>query len=214
MNNNLMRKIIYRFINEIILKKLSKIKFLRIWLNKSSLNPHSLIKQKIVKNYAKKFSLNILIETGTCGGDMLYATRKTFKELYSIELSEFLHKFAKRRLAKYKHIHLFQGNSGELLKKILPSIKQPCLFWLDAHYSGGYTKKGDIETPIMQELKTIFAHPIENHVLLIDDAYLFTGEKDYPKLDEVKKFISNKRNDMTLSVKFDIIRIHKKISRS
>lgn len=211
MNNILMHKVFYRKFNELIIRKIVNNKFLRSLLNRSSLNPISLIKQRTVKRYAKQFSLNTLIETGTCGGNMLYATRKIFKKLYSIELSELLYKYAKKRLAKYKHISLYQGNSSEVLPKLLTNIRQPCLFWLDAHYSGGLTARGDQETPIMKELVTIFNHPIDKHVVLIDDAYLFTGEKDYPRLEEVKKFISTKRNDLTLSVKFDIIRIHKKI---
>ena len=211
MKNILMHTVFYRKFNELIIRKIVNIKFLRRWLNRSSINPISLIKQRTVKRYAKQFSLNTLIETGTCGGEMLLATRKIFKEIHSIELSEFLYKFAKKRLAKYKHISLYQGNSSEVLPKLLTNIKQPCLFWLDAHYSGGLTTRGDQETPIMKELVAIFNHPIDKHVVLIDDAYLFTGEKDYPKLEEVKKFISTKRKDLTLSVKFDIIRIHKKI---
>ena len=213
MKNSLMQKIFYRIVNDIIMKQIGKIKFLRNWLNRSSLNPHSLVKQRIVKIYAKKFSLNTFIETGTCGGDMLYATRKVFKKIYSIELSEVLHKLAKKRLARYKHISLYQGDSSDVLSKLLTNIKQPCLFWLDAHYSGGITTRGDIETPIIQELRAIFNHPIDKHVVLIDDAYLFTGEKDYPKLEEVKKFVLSKSNDLTLNVKFDVIRIHKKHSR-
>jgi len=211
MKNILMHTVFYRKFNELIIRKIVNIKFLRRWLNRSSINPISLIKQRTVKRYAKQFSLNTLIETGTCGGEMLLATRKIFKEIHSIELSEFLYKFTKKRLAKYKHISLYQGNSSEVLPKLLTNIKQPCLFWLDAHYSGGLTTRGDQETPIMKELVAIFNHPIDKHVVLIDDAYLFTGEKDYPKLEEVKKFISTKRKDLTLSVKFDIIRIHKKI---
>ena len=211
MKNILMHTVFYRKFNELIIRKIVNLKFLRRWLNRSSLNPISLIKQRTVKRYAKQFSLNTLIETGTCGGEMLYATRKIFKEIHSIELSEFLYKFAKKRLAKYKHISLYQGNSSEVLPKLLINIRQPCLFWLDAHYSGGLTTRGDQETPIMKELVAIFNHPIDKHVVLIDDAYLFTGEKDYPKLEEVKKFISTKRNDLTLSIKSDIIRIHKKI---
>lgn len=211
MKNILNQNIFYRKFNELIITKIVKIKVLRSWLNRSNLNPITLVKQRTVKRYAKQFSLKTLVETGTCGGDMLIATRKIFKNIHSIELSEVLYKYAKRRLAKYKHISLYQGNSSEVLPKLLTNLRQPCLFWLDAHYSGGYTTRGDKETPIMKELVAIFNHSNDKHVVLIDDAYLFTGEKDYPKLEEVKKFITSKSNDLTLSVKFDIIRIHKKI---
>jgi len=197
-------------LNNIVYRKISRIPSIRRWLNASMLNPHSYLKQKVVKKYAKRFSMDYLIETGTCGGDMLYATRKTFKKLYSIELAEIFYKLAKKRLSKYKHISLYHGDSVEVLPKILENIKKPCLFWLDAHYSGGYSAKGNLDTPIMQELRIIFDKSKFNHVFLIDDAKLFLGKNDYPTLKELKDFIISVRSDFTLMVKYDIIRIHKK----
>ena len=210
MKNILMHTLFYRKFNELIIRKIVNIKFLRNWLNRSSLNPLSIIKQRTVKRYAKQFSLNTLIETGTCGGDMLYATRKTFKKIHSIELSKILYKYAKKRLAKYKHISLYQGNSSEVLPKLLTNIRQHCLFWLDAHYSGGNSAKGELLTPIMLELNTIFRNSPFNHVLLIDDAKLFVGKNDYPTLKELNDYILSLCNDFILTVKYDIIRIHKK----
>jgi hypothetical protein len=42
---------------------------------------------------------------------------------------------------------------------------------------------------------------------LIDDARLFTGEDDYPTLDEVRNYLSNRKPDYRFELDLDIIRI-------
>jgi hypothetical protein len=169
----------------------------------------SRVKQKIVKTYAKQFNLNILIETGTYLGDMVGSTQKFFNEIYSIELSNSLYERAKKRFSKLPHIHIVHGDSGKVLPNLLSSIQQHCLFWLDAHYSGGITAKGNCETSIIKELQCILNHPILDHVILIDDARFFIGQNGYPSLDELRELISKKRRDWIVQVKWDIIRIHR-----
>ncbi len=87
----------------------------------------------------------------------------------------------------FKHIHIHHGDSGKVLRDILSLISEPCLFWLDAHHSGGITAKGELTTPVIEELKTILAHPICGHVVLIDGADSFGGDRDYPGLDEIRE---------------------------
>jgi hypothetical protein len=95
------------------------------------------------------------------------------------------------------------------LPKILSNIDSPCLFWLDAHYSGENTSKTDLQTPIIRELRSILNHPNKNHIILIDDAHEFTGKNDYPTIPELKE-IMNQYEEKILIVKENVIRIHKK----
>lgn len=166
-------------------------------------------KQMVLAEYAERFSPAIFIETGTYRGDMVDAMLNQFKEIFSIELSHILFEKAKKKFSGYSHVHIMCGQSGELLPEILRNVMQPCIFWLDAHWSGGSTAKGELETPIIQELKCILNHRnAENHVLLIDDARCFTGENDYPTLHVLKNFIRKIYPDWIFEVKDDIIRIH------
>lgn len=183
--------------------------FLRKKLKIPILAPHKYLKQYTVKKYAKQFSLDILIETGTADGEMVNATKNIFSKIYSIELDEFLYRFTKKRFSKDNHISLYQGDSSKVLPEILSNVKKPCIFWLDAHYSGGITAKGSIETPIMNELNSILDTEL-NHVILIDDAILFTGKNNYPTIKEVKELFMKKNSNWILEVSNDIIRIHKK----
>jgi hypothetical protein len=168
---------------------------------------------RTIKEYAHKFSSEIFIETDTYLGDMVEAVRDTFRRIISIEIDPWLAERARKRFSRYPHISILQGDSGQLLPNLLTKVTEPCLFWLDAHYSGGITTKGDMETPIVQELQCILRHPAE-HVVLIDDARNFVGQNDYPTLEAVQSLVNEIRPGWTLEVKDDIIRIHRTLEKS
>jgi len=166
-------------------------------------------KHQVVIDYIKKHSADVFIETGTYKGKMVYAVMPYVKEIYSIELDQGYRERAQNKFAGYPNIHILNGQSGQVLPTILNNINKPCLFWLDAHYSGGSTAKAEIETPIMQEMQCILNHPkAEEHIILIDDARCFTGENDYPTIGSLKQFIRNIHSDWFFEVKDDIIRIY------
>ena len=186
-------------------------KKIRRWVkNEKSSSPPQPYKHKIIKLYAKNYSINIFIETGTYLGRTVKAVKKSFEEIYSIELNKALYLKAKQKFIKYEHINVIMGDSSEKLPKILSKIDNPCLFWLDAHYSGENTSKTNVETPISKELQCILNHPNKNHVILIDDAHKFTGKNDYPTIDELKEIISQ-YEEKVLKIKENIIRIYNKL---
>jgi hypothetical protein len=165
------------------------------------------LKHHVLKQHALEFQLDTLIETGTFLGNMIASTASLFKHIYSIELDEELYNSAKTRFARVPHITLLHGDSAQLLPAVLASISHPCLFWLDAHYSGGITAKGAVETPILSELACILSHRLHNHVVLIDDAREFTGAHDYPTLTAVRDLVAQHRPQSVIRVQHDIIRI-------
>ncbi|MBX3012077.1 MAG: hypothetical protein KF832_11250 [Caldilineaceae bacterium] len=169
--------------------------------------PH-LVKQKTVKAYAEQFSVRTLIETGTYLGTMIEATKSSFSRIFSIELDLELYERAQKRFAHLPHIVLFQGDSSDVLPKILAQIDSPSLFWLDAHYSGGITAKGSLDTPIMSELQQIFEHSLTGHVILIDDAREFMGQDGYPALQDLTDYVLSQSPNYVVSVLDDVIRIH------
>jgi len=189
-------------------EKLQRLKYQQ-WVNSSKpIPPPPVVKQLVVKDYAKRFRLSTFIETGTFQGGMINFVKGVFKKIYSIELSVDLYQQAQERFAQHKHIKLLQGDSGQVLGQLLPQIQHPCLFWLDGHYSEGITARGDLETPITKELEHIFKHPrAHEHVILIDDARCFNGEHDYPELAVLEKSAKDMGFDHFI-VEDDIIRIY------
>ena len=180
-----------------------------VWEKKGRpIPPPHVYKQKTVKQYAKLFSIMTFIESGTYRGEMVEAVKTTFDRIYSIELDSALYETAKRRFSKSKSITIIKGDSGRVLPKLLKSIKSPCLFWLDAHYSSGITARGELETPIMKELQCILNHSIKKHVTLIDDASCFVGQNDYPTIEELERFVFNINPNLVIKIENNIIRVH------
>jgi hypothetical protein len=175
-----------------------------IWKIKGSPQPKvpHLVKQRAILEYARRFHLRTLIETGTNFAHMLYVQKNHFKDIYSIELDHWKVESARRKFKNYSGIHVMEGDSGEVLPRLLPVLKEPCLFWLDGH-------DFDISTPVKKELVALYKDPIQDHVLLIDDARWFDGRTDYPTLEEMRTQIARDYPGHIMEVRDDIIRIHK-----
>jgi hypothetical protein len=180
------------------------------WLSQNKpLPPPHIVKQKVVEEFKEKFNLHNLVETGTFLGDMVYSQINNFTEIVSIELDETLFQDAENKFKKNKNVKIIHGDSGKVLKNIINKFNEPCLFWLDGHYSAGFTAKGETETPILEELNTILTNKLD-HIILIDDARCFTGENDYPTLNFLKDYVYNKKDKYHIEVIDDIIRLYPK----
>jgi hypothetical protein len=179
-----------------------------LWRLSNFIPPPNSYKQDTVKQYGERFHLNTFIETGTFLGDMVNAVRRDFDNIASIELDDTFYHRAALRFANWNYIKIYHGDSAEVLPKILRSVTQPCLFWLDAHYSEGRTARGLKETPIVEELRAIFAHPVKRHVILVDDARCYRGIGDWPTLEALRTLVRTERPNGIFYVQHDIIRIH------
>lgn len=167
--------------------------------------PHA-VKMSVVRSYLCKYNLKRFVETGTYLGDTLEYIAREGVVCTSIELSEQLHAKAMERFAGFENVNLILGNSAQEMPKLLKGLEKPTLFWLDGHYSGGFTAKGEKDSPIMVELEAIYNHAVAGHVILIDDARCFDGTNDYPQLDELLRRI-NKEGRYKSEVSIDIIRL-------
>lgn len=144
-------------------------------------------KRAILCEYAKRYGCRVFVETGTYRGDTLAAVSELFAHLHSIEIDETLFNQACDRFHGNTKIRLHKGDSGDLLQDIISAYREPILFWLDGHASGGETGSGLKHTPIVEELKVIMAHPVKSHVILIDDAMDFGLEPDYPPMRQLRR---------------------------
>src|SRR3989344_3500165 len=201
-----MRKIIRKAI-EMVLGKHLYMELWKVtidkWVNKKREKDIQNKNESSIFEYKNRFNPKIFIETGTYHGNMVNAMKDRIEKIYSIELGDELYEAAKKR-----HIEIIHGDSGKELSRLLGRISEPALFWLDAHYSGGITARGSIDTPIERELQVIMQHPIKEHVILIDDARHFTGTNNYP----TKTMIENiaQEHNRSFEMKDDNFRIYPK----
>ena len=75
---------------------------------------------------------------------------------------------------------LINGDSTEMLTKLLPMIDEPICFWLDAHAGAQKYARGTDDVPLLTELDAIKNHHIKDHIIAIDDAHLL-GQRQYDK---------------------------------
>jgi hypothetical protein len=103
-----------------------------------------------------------------------------------------------------------KGNSADLLPEVLRKIpaSKRIIFWLDGHYSGGKTGKGEEYSPIVHELKIIVGSGRKD-IILIDDARCFDGNNGYPTIAWVEDFCE--KNNLIFMSYDDIIRLVPKI---
>jgi hypothetical protein len=167
--------------------------------------PHP-VKRKIIADFQSKFSFDTLIETGTFLGMMVSAQKERFKKIVSIELDQNLYADARRRFADYSQVEILQGDSGSKLVEVVSRLNGKALFWLDGHYSGGFTARGALDCPIYGELDAIFESPYP-HVVLIDDARCFDGTQSYPKIEELREYLIRKAPEYSMMIDCDIIRM-------
>lgn len=177
--------------------------------------PSDPLRWQTIIDLGKKFNIHCLLETGTYLGATIDAVKNDFTSIYSVELDETLAKNAQEKFKNFPHIKIVQGDSSFVLPKLLPTINEPILFWLDAHYSMGVTTQGDSMTPIIKELENIFKLA-KDFVILIDDARDFSwysvvirGRKDYPRIKELKKIINKFDSRYKIKVVDGMIRIYK-----
>jgi hypothetical protein len=168
-------------------------------------SPH-LVKQRAVQEYADRYSLRVLVETGTYYGEMVAAMRQRFDEIFSIEYDHPLAEQAQKKFSRWPHIHILEGDSQKKIPEILATLTKPALFWLDAGYYGWAGLQGDKQR-LTVELDSILQHSIKSHIILMDDARGLSGQNGAPTVEQVKQHIESTFPGRRVSVKHDILRI-------
>ncbi len=142
------------------------------------------------------FKTGAFVESGTYKGDTAFLAGLLFEEVHTVELSHELVENAVIRFKNLPTVKVYQGDSGSVFKQMLPKIASRILFYLDGHYSGGNTAKGECNTPIFSELAAIRDAKKSDSIILIDDIRLFqaslypeklanTAAEGYPDLNEL-----------------------------
>ncbi len=162
-------------------------------------------KRSFIKStYSKRPDIKVFVETGTYKGDTIYAIKNDFDKIFTIELSSMYADTAIKRFEKETRIKVIQGDSKSELAKVITNIQEPCVFWLDGHYSYADTAKAEKETPILEELRPILETDF-HHLILIDDARLFIGRHNYPTIFTLANFIRKFNKNYKIMIEKDII---------
>jgi len=138
-----------------------------------------------------KTKYSYFIETGTYNGDTIFALEPYFDKLYTIEYSEKYYNNTKEKYEGNK-INFILGDSGIVFEKLLPTIKEKCIFFLDAHWSGDDTGRSNKDVPLEEEITIINNLYNNNAIIIIDDFRLFGSNRyrnkgqDWSKINKDK----------------------------
>src|SRR6516162_684907 len=129
------------------------------------------------------------VETGTFMGDTTDILSKVAKVVYSIEPEPILFSRAEQRFRNTRNVKIINGLSEEIFPKLLPRISGNICFWLEGHYSEGFTFRGPGDTPILKELPSIGSNvkQMDKIVVMVDDVRCFDPRNPefsaYPPVD-------------------------------
>ena len=168
-------------------------------------SPH-LLKQRAVREYARRYGLRTLIETGTYYGEMIAAVKGGFERVFSMEYDPELAQRAARRFAGDPRVRILEGDSAKVLPELLKTISQPALFWLDAGYWGWADLARDPER-LSVEVEAALSHPVKGHVVLMDDARMLDGRNGAPTFEQLRGRIETRFPGRGVELRHDIVRI-------
>lgn len=128
-----------------------------------------------------RFALGIghFIETGTFEGRTAAWAAEHFERVTTIEYSRSLYATASQKYANLSNIEFAFGDSRTALRSLAPTLGHTAMFWLDSHFSGGATYGESDECPLLRELDAL-RDCGQTHVLMIDDARLFSSPPPAP----------------------------------
>jgi hypothetical protein len=164
-------------------------------------------KREEIKKWQAMTGYTLFVETGTFLGETTLAMSGIFERCWTVEIDKSLYEQALVRFNGRRNITALHGDSATLIGDILRDIDAPAIFWLDGHYSKANTGRGEIDTPIVNELRQIFEHPITRHVILIDDARDFLGVNGYPTINALRRFV-RARSPYRMRISNDIIKLY------
>lgn len=154
------------------------------WSTSSIIGPDNHIyKRRRIRNLNLDRKYSNFIETGTFYGQMINAVYKNFSKILSVELFDELFELNQKIYKNDSKVQVFHGDSALLLGKMIDTVKNDIIFWLDGHYSGQGTGMGEQTSPIIFELDIIKSKNITNCCILIDDVRLFNGKEGYPTIE-------------------------------
>jgi hypothetical protein len=140
-------------------------------------------------------------------GDGTRVLARHFDRVETIELSLKLALHAKRMFALQPRVRVRYGNSAKLLRE----SREPTLYWLDGHWSGGTTAGAGDECPVLDEIRaTSSGNPGDCY--LVDDARLFINPpppphdpRQWPALGEIRELLARLRPGHSVEVVGDVI---------
>ena len=148
-------------------------------------NPHSYSKFRQINALRKKTGSNVLVETGTYLGVTTRRCSRVFDRVYTIELDPGLAAQAQRYLKSKRNVEVIVGDALVEIGAVMEKVEgDRAIVFLDGHYSGEGTAKGELTEPAVEELSVLELYMDRIGGVIIDDFREF-GSEGWPKKSAV-----------------------------
>jgi tRNA U34 5-methylaminomethyl-2-thiouridine-forming methyltransferase MnmC len=131
---------------------------------------------RLTKEEIKKIAPNyrVAVETGLWKGEQLEVIAKCFDKTFGIELDAHYAEVSRKRVPSAT---VYCGDTAKLLPIVSQEMKEPSVFFLDAHYCKLEPPIAKSEFPLWDELKTINARNLPD-IVIVDDVHTFGKKRD------------------------------------
>jgi hypothetical protein len=99
---------------------------------------------KEIERLIKKYDVQSAVETGTYQGETARGLADMVPQVYTIEVNPESFEESQERLSGLSNVTGFLGDSEVILPDLIPKIKKPALYYLDAHWNGHYPLPAEV----------------------------------------------------------------------
>ncbi|MBS2027837.1 MAG: hypothetical protein JST54_08050 [Deltaproteobacteria bacterium] len=141
--------------------------------------------RRLITELHNAFKVETFVETGTFRGQTTEWASGIFSKVYSVEAQPEIYAQTTARLSARTNITIRNTDTRSFLRELVPTLKGPAVFWLDAHWCGSAETHGSQdECPLTDELRFIGESPLA-HFVFVDDARLFLSPPGAPHNYEI-----------------------------
>jgi hypothetical protein len=150
------------------------------------INLHSYMKYAVLRGMRQRTGARYLIETGTFLGVTAARCARIFDRVLTIELDPELAERARAYLRRCPNVEVLEGDGARLLPQVIErdDVRDVVVF-LDGHYSGGGTARGDVPEPAIMELQVLASRADRICGIVVDDFRLFGAKPGFPSKAEL-----------------------------
>jgi len=164
---------------------------------------NDLFKYNYIKNIARKFNCNCLVEFGTHEGNCAITLQHDFTKIITIEPVKQYYDLSKNKFANLSNIEILNTKAIDFIKSSLDGLqKYNTLFWVDSHIQPPFTNNASND--LYEEVEHIFnLMTCNQYILLIDDYRLwskFCNKESLIDLLEKRSEQVTESSDMVLCV--------------
>lgn len=158
----------------------------RGWLRGDSLvAPTARAKQRHLAKLVEDRGHRIFVEAGTYRGATTAFFAQRVDRVISVELHDGLYAAARQRFSRQPNVTLIKGDSLVEIPKAVAACESPPLVFLDGHFSGPGTAKGELVEPAELTLRGLAEVAPPGTTVVVDDLRLFGSRPNFPELDAV-----------------------------